>query len=147
METEHEEPILAPTTDWVADHVHRYVATDGEDGATWRNGTSILLLTTRGRKSGALRRMPLIYGRDGDDYVVIASKGGSHRHPSWYLNLLDRPDVSVQVREDVFPATARTATDAERERLWPMMVEIWPDYEAYQKRTERVLPIVILSPS
>lgn len=145
MTADHEEPILAPEVDWVADHVHRYVATDGEDGGTWRRGTSILLLTTRGRKSGTLRRMPLIYGRDGDDYVVVASKGGSPVHPGWYLNLLAEPDVTVQVMEEVFPARARVATPEQRERIWPHMVAIWPDYEAYQRATTRELPIVLLS--
>jgi deazaflavin-dependent oxidoreductase (nitroreductase family) len=147
MTTESEEPILAPTVDWVADHVHRYVATDGEDGGTWRRETSILLLITRGRRSGALRRMPLIYGRDGDDYVVVASKGGAPVHPGWFLNLLEDPEVTVQVMDDVFPARARVATPEQRERLWPHMVAIWPDYEEYQRKTSREIPMVILSPS
>ena len=147
MSTEHEEPILAPTTDWVADHVHRYVATDGEDGGTWRKGTSILLLITRGRKSGSLRRMPLIFGRDGESYVVVASKGGTPNHPDWYLNLMADPNVSVQVMDEVMPAVARTATAEERERLWPEMVAIWPDYEEYQQRTDREIPIVLLTPT
>lgn len=144
MSSDAAEPILDPTTDWVADHVRRYVATDGADGASW-NGVDILLLTTRGRRSGALRRMALIHGRDGDDLVVVASKGGTPQHPGWYLNLVAEPNVTVQVKGDVFPAVARTATPAERERLWPRMVAIWPDYQKYQAKTSREIPIVLLS--
>lgn len=137
---------LGPTTDWVADHHRRYVTTDGADGHEW-NGVPTLLITTRGRRSGSLRRTPLIYGRDGDAYVVVASKGGAPRHPSWYLNLSAEPEVTVQVGAETMRARARTAEGAERERLWPVMTGIWPDYDAYQARTSRVIPVVLLEPA
>jgi deazaflavin-dependent oxidoreductase (nitroreductase family) len=131
----------------VREHLHRYVATDGADGHEWRPGVPTLLLTTRGRRSGKLRRTPLIYGRDGDAYVVVASFGGSPQHPDWYLNLADEPDVEIQVGEEVMPARATTAEGPDRERLWTRMTEIWPDYDKYQARTSRVLPVVTLEPA
>jgi deazaflavin-dependent oxidoreductase (nitroreductase family) len=130
-------------TDWVRDHVARYVATGGDDGHEWR-GTTTLLLTTIGRRSGKPRRTALIYGRDGDDYVVVASKGGHPAHPYWYENLVAHPEVRVQVRDDVFRARARTATADERPRLWRLMTERWPDYDDYQAKTEREIPVVVL---
>ena len=90
-----DEQPLDPTTGWVREHLHRYVATDGANGHEWKPGVPTLLLTTRGRRSGKLRRTPLIYGRDGDRYVVVASYGGSPQHPDWYLNLRDEPDVTI----------------------------------------------------
>ena len=93
---------------WVAQHIRRYVETDGRKGHRWR-GVDTLLLTTRGRRSGKLRRTALIYGRDGDRYLVVASSGGAKRHPSWYLNLAENPEVWVQVDADRFAARARTA--------------------------------------
>ena len=123
------EQVTDSPMDWVADHTRRYVETGGADGHEWRPGVPTLLLTTTGRKSGVKRRTALIYGRDGEDYVVVASKGGAPEHPAWYLNLDANPDVELQVRDDVFPATARTATPQERERLWPMMRDVWPDYD------------------
>jgi deazaflavin-dependent oxidoreductase (nitroreductase family) len=140
-----EEP-LPPTTGWVAEHEKRYVESDGADGHEW-NGVSTLLLTTHGRRSGRLRRTPLIYGRDGDAYVVMASWGGAPRHPSWYLNLADDPEVTIQVADRVIPARARTAEGAERERLWELMAGIWPAYRDYQGRTSRVIPVVAIEPA
>ncbi len=137
-----QEPIDSPQG-WVADHVRRYLETDGEDGHIWR-GVPTLILTTLGRRSGKPRRLALIYGRDGDRYVVVASKGGSDQHPEWYLNLRDNPEVQVQVGGDRFRAYARTASPDEREALWPRMAEIWPDYDKYQAKTEREIPLVIL---
>ena len=136
-----------PNTGWVRDHLHRYVATDGADGHEWRPGVPTLLLTTRGRRSGRLRRTPLIYGRDGDSYVVVASYGGSPAHPDWYFNLSDEPEVEIQVGEDVMSARAATAEGEARERLWGQMTGIWPDYDKYQARTDRVIPIVTLEPA
>jgi deazaflavin-dependent oxidoreductase (nitroreductase family) len=143
---EHERP-TDPRADWVRDHLHRYVATDGADGHEWRPGVPTLLLTTRGRRSGKLRRTPLIYGRDGDAYVVVASYGGSPQHPDWYLNLGDDPDVEIQVGDQVMRARAATAEGDDRERLWSRMTGIWPDYDQYQARTERVIPVVALEPA
>jgi deazaflavin-dependent oxidoreductase (nitroreductase family) len=128
---------------WFADHVDRYRATDGEDGHDW-NGHPTLLLTTRGRKSGELRTLPLIYGRDGDDVLVVASRGGAPNHPRWYLNLEADPDVEVQVKGDRFHARARTATAQERPRLWEIVTQVFPDYLEYQMRTTREIPVVVL---
>ena len=108
---------------WVAEHVRRYVETDGEKGHRWR-GVDTLLLITRGRRSGKLRRTALIYGRDGDRYLVVASQGGADRHPFWYLNLIENPDVEVQVGGERFPARARPATAEEKPGLWRIMTAI-----------------------
>jgi len=128
---------------WVADHIRRYVETDGEDGHLWR-GAPTLLLTTLGRKSGQWRRTALIYGKDGDNHVVVASRGGAERHPSWYVNLREHPEVRVQVRGDKFRARARTATPEEKARLWPVMTAVWPAYDDYQRKTSRDIPLVVL---
>jgi deazaflavin-dependent oxidoreductase (nitroreductase family) len=130
-------------TGWVARHIRRYVETDGRKGHRW-SGVHTLLLTTRGRRSGKLRRTALIYGRDGDRYLVVASNGGAKKHPSWYLNLAESPEVSVQVGAETFTARALTATANERSRLWRSMTSIWPEYERYQAKTEREIPVMIL---
>jgi deazaflavin-dependent oxidoreductase (nitroreductase family) len=137
-----QEPIDSPY-DWVAEHVRRYIETNGEEGHMWR-GVPTLILTTLGRRSGKPRRLALIYGQDGDRYVIVASKGGAPEHPEWYLNLLAHPEVQVQVLADRFRAQARTATPEERAALWPRMAEIWPDYNNYQAKTDREIPLVIL---
>ena len=141
---------MAEVTDspvsWVAEHTRRYVESGGEDGHEWRPGVPTLLLTTTGRKSGVQRRTALIYGRDTEDYVVVASKGGASEHPAWYLNLQAQPEVELQVFDAVVPATARTVQGAERERLWALMREIWPAYDEYQTKTDREIPVVVLTP-
>ena len=129
---------------WVNKHIQRYLATGGADGHEWKPGVPTLLLTTRGRRSGQLRRTALIYGRAGDSYVVVASQGGDPRHPAWYLNLEADPAVHVQVKAEVFDARARTATGEERARLWREMARIWPAYDDYQRRTDRQIPVVVL---
>jgi deazaflavin-dependent oxidoreductase (nitroreductase family) len=126
-------------------HVQQYEATGGRTGHDW-NGTSCLILRTRGRKSGETRKFPLIYGRDGKSYVVVASRGGSAEHPGWYKNLLAHPEVEIQVRDQVLPVSARTASAAEKQRLWPIMTAQWPDYDKYQAATTRDIPVVLLSP-
>ncbi len=128
------------------EHVKAYRESGGEVGHEWQAGVFTLLLTTKGRRTGQHYTTPLIYGRDGDSYVVIASKGGAPEHPDWYLNLQANPDVEIQVLADVMQATARTATPDERERLWPMMAKIWPDYDEYIRKTDREIPVVILTP-
>jgi deazaflavin-dependent oxidoreductase (nitroreductase family) len=133
-----------PPGGWQREHVQRYVATGGADGHEWQ-GTTTLLLTTRGRRSGRTRRTPLIYGQDGENYLVVASKGGADRHPEWYLNLAADPRVRVQVGAEVFDAVARVATRTEKERLWPEMTGRWPAYDDYQARTDRDIPVVILT--
>ena len=125
------------------EHVTRYVETDGREGHDW-NGTPTLILTTTGHKSGSRHSTPLIYGQHGDDYLVVASKGGADDPPAWYLNLQADPEVEVQVRADKFTARARTATADEKPALWQQMTAIWPDYDNYQRKTERSIPVVIL---
>jgi deazaflavin-dependent oxidoreductase (nitroreductase family) len=137
------EDIHDSPTGWVNRHIKSYVESGGAKGHRW-NGVDTLLLTTRGRKTGKLRRSALIYGQDGDSYVIVASKGGSKDHPAWYLNLMAEPEVEVQVGAETFTARASTAEGARRERLWAEMADIWPDYEKYQRRTERQIPVVML---
>jgi deazaflavin-dependent oxidoreductase (nitroreductase family) len=124
-------------------HVERYEATDGAEGYIW-NGAPTLVLTTTGRKSGQPRKSALIFGKDGDNFLLIASQGGAPKHPMWYLNLRDNPEVELQVLGDKFRAHARTATPDEKPRLWKIMTESWPSYDAYQTRTERDIPLVVL---
>ena len=126
------------------EHVRVYRETDGEVGHIWRRGSKILLLTTRGRTTGEPRTAPLIYESAGDAYVIVASNGGAHEHPGWYRNLLAEPQVEVQVLGDRFPATARTASGEERERLWRLAAVQWPPYDEYQTRTDREIPVVVL---
>ena len=126
------------------EHVDVYLETDGEVGHDWRNGSPVLILTTTGRKSGEQRQNALIYGNAGDNPMIVASKGGNPKHPAWYLNLRDQPEVQVQIYGDKFPAHARDATPEERAELWPKMTEIWPPYDEYQEKTDREIPIVIL---
>ncbi len=128
---------------WVASHISEYVATGGKQGHLW-NGATTLLLMTRGRKTGVWRRTALIYGQDGDDYLVVGSKGGAPTNPKWYSNLVANPNVRLQVKDEEFEAVARTADDEERVRFWPIMTKIWPDYDVYQKRTTRRIPVVAL---
>jgi deazaflavin-dependent oxidoreductase (nitroreductase family) len=125
------------------EHIRRYLETDGAVGHEW-NGAPTLVLTTTGRKSGQQRRSAMIYGQDGDSYVVIASQGGAPTHPNWYVNLVAEPNVEVQVRGERFPARARSAVGDERERLWALMTRIWPNFDVYQTRTERRIPVVVL---
>jgi deazaflavin-dependent oxidoreductase (nitroreductase family) len=139
--------------DWIKDHISRYVATDGADGYLWdasigggKGMIPTLLLTTVGRKSGRVLTLPLIFGRSGANYVVVASKGGAPAHPAWYLNLQAKPEVQLQVKADKFKAAAHTADAAERAKLWPMMVEIYGPYAKYQTKTDRQIPVVVLQP-
>ena len=128
---------------WMADHLQRYLATNGADGHVWR-GVPTLLLTTTGSRSGEPRLLPLIYGRDGDRYVVVASKGGAPDHPAWYTNLVASPEVTLQVGAAKFRARARTANRDERPRLWKLMTRIWPAYDQYQATTQREIPVVLI---
>lgn len=128
-----------------ADHTQRYRETGGEVGHIW-NGATALLLTTIGRRSGEPRTTPLIYASDGDDYIIVASMGGAPKHPVWYLNLEKTPEVEIQVKDKVMKATATTAQGAERERLWKVVNEVWPNYDQYAERTDRKIPVVKLTP-
>ena len=128
------------------EHVDRYLATDGAEGHDW-NGTQALILFTTGRRSGQQRTTPLIYGQHGNDYLVVASKGGTPENPDWYLNLEANPDVEIQVKGDRIRARARTATPDEKPELWSIMTKEWPDYDTYQTKTDRDIPVVVLEPS
>ena len=125
-------------------HVSRYIETNGQDGHVWRNGAPTLLLTTEGRRSHEKHTTPLIYGRDGESYLIVASMGGSDRPPHWYLNLIENSQVDLQVAAERFRALARTASSEEKARLWPVMIAVWPGYDDYQSSTHRDIPIVIL---
>ena len=131
--------------DWVKEHIDRYLESNGEDGHIW-NGVPTLLLTTTGRRTGKARTTPLIYGKvEGEEtYVIVASRGGATHHPSLYLNLVETPSVTLRVGAEVFDATAHTASLEEKPPLWNMMAEIWPQYDDYQAKTERVIPVVVL---
>jgi F420H(2)-dependent quinone reductase len=124
-------------------HVAAYKLSHGRIGGH-SMGAPVVLVESVGRKSGKRRTHPLICGEDGDNLVVVASKGGVDRHPAWYLNLMANPQTTAYWRGDKRRVQARDATDAERERLWPMMVSIYHPYESYQRRTERKIPVVIL---
>jgi deazaflavin-dependent oxidoreductase (nitroreductase family) len=132
------------------DHIRRYQETGGEVGYLW-NAAPTLLLYSTGRKTGQPRTHALIFGQDGDDYLIVASMGGAPRHPQWYLNLVANPEAEIQVRDQRLPVTARTAqsrgaSSDERARLWEIVTGIWPNYDAYQARTDREIPVVVLAP-
>jgi deazaflavin-dependent oxidoreductase (nitroreductase family) len=146
---------LAPNLpDWMVEHAKRYLSSGGADGHIYKMAqpgrpeltVPSLLLTTVGRKSGERFIFPLFYGRDGERYFVVASKGGAPQHPGWYRNLLANPDVEIQVGRDKIKARARTATGAERAGLWQKALEFWPPYADYQRKTEREIPVVVLEP-
>jgi deazaflavin-dependent oxidoreductase (nitroreductase family) len=147
---------LAPNLpQWMKDHTDQYLASGGTEGHMYtiaRPGTPpitvpSLLLTTTGRKSGEKYLFPLFYGETGASYFVIASKGGAPEHPGWYRNILANPDVEVQVGTKKTKAVARTATGAERERLWEQAVGFFPPYADYKvKAGEREIPVVVLDP-
>ncbi len=126
------------------EHVRVYQETDGERGYLWKNGTTILLLTTTGRKSGEKRTTPLIHRTDGERWIIVASKGGTPDHPYWFLNLEENAEAEIQVLEEKIPVNFSVAEGEERERLWSLMAEVWPDYDEYQKNTDREIPVVVL---
>jgi F420H(2)-dependent quinone reductase len=126
-------------------HTVTYKLTGGRIGGTYGRAP-IALVESVGRKSGKRRTHPLISRADGDNLVIVASKGGIDRHPSWYLNLKANPETTVWWKGKRRHVRARDATDEERERLWPMMVEVYPPYESYQRRTERKIPLLVLEP-
>src|SRR5262249_13993441 len=125
-------------------HIERYEATDGAEGYDWQKGTTILLLHTKGRRSGKDVTHPLIFREFDGTYLVVACKGGAAQDPDWYRNLKADPHVSVQIKGERFPAVARTANPEEKPAMWQHMVEVWPDYDNYQKHTEREIPVVVL---
>ncbi|GAB3900244.1 nitroreductase family deazaflavin-dependent oxidoreductase [Microbispora bryophytorum] len=125
------------------EHVKRYIETDGEEGHDWE-GTTVAILTTKGRKSGQPRSTPLIYQPYGDAYLVVASKGGADKHPLWYVNLQADPEVEFQIKGDRFKARARTATAEERPDMWRTMAATWPAYDEYVTKTDREIPVVVI---
>lgn len=127
-----------------AEHVRVYRETHGERGYHWR-GTTILLLTTTGRTSGEARTTPLIHRVDGERWVVVASKGGAPANPSWFENLMANHEATIEVTDETVPVLASTAAGEERERLWSLMCEVWPAYDEYQSRTDREIPVVVLT--
>ncbi len=139
---DHEEIIDSPV-EWVAKHIRRYVESDGKEGHLYQ-GMPTLLLTTRGRKSGKLYRTALIYGEDNGRYLLIPSNGGSDDAPSWYLNLVENPEVELQVGADKFIARARNANAEEKPVLWQIMTKIFSRYNTYQKQADREIAVVIL---
>ena len=141
-----QEAIIDSPVDWVAEHIRKYVETDGKEGHL-QNGITNLLLTVRGRKSGKLYRTALIYGEDAGRYLIVPSNGGSDDHPSWYLNIMENPNVELQVGAEKFSARARTATPAEKPALWKIMTAIFDRYNTYQEeagKAGREIPVVIL---
>jgi deazaflavin-dependent oxidoreductase (nitroreductase family) len=130
-------------TGWVARHIRSYVESGGTRGHTF-NGNDALLLTTRGRRTGRLRRTALYYGREGERYVLVATAVRGGGDPAWYLNLLNNPAVVVQVRSEIFAAIATPATASERPHLWRLMVNAVPKYLDYEQRAGRDLAVVVM---
>ena len=138
---------------WIAKHIELY-RTDPEKAHHWDStplgGPGVLptlLLTTTGRKSKEPRSLPLIYGEDGDNSIIIASKGGMPNHPVWFLNLEAKPECELQIGTKSVSARARVAEGEERERIWDMMAQIYAPYLDYQKATDRKIPVVVLEPT
>jgi deazaflavin-dependent oxidoreductase (nitroreductase family) len=123
-----------------------YRLSGGRIGGRFLRGAPVLLLTTIGRKSGQPRTAPLLYLEDGENLVIVASKGGMSHHPVWYLNLEANPDVEVEIGSARRPMRARRASDEEKSKLWPRLVAMYRDYDDYQARTDRNIPVVILAP-
>jgi deazaflavin-dependent oxidoreductase (nitroreductase family) len=138
---------------WQDTHRDLYLRTNGAEGhladfsaAGGSSDTPCLILKTTGRKSGEAKMLPLIYGKDGGNFVIVASKGGAPKHPAWYLNLAANPEVEFQVADKKYRGAAKPAQGAERERLFAMMADVYPPYIAYKARTEREIPVVVLEP-
>ncbi|HEU5215180.1 MAG TPA: nitroreductase family deazaflavin-dependent oxidoreductase [Gaiellaceae bacterium] len=126
------------------EHVRSYLETDGRVGYRWREDAPTAILFTTGRMTGEQRANPLIFGRDGDDVVLVASKGGAPKDPGWYRNLRANPEAEIQVMGDRWRVRARVAEGEERVRLWRQMARIWPHYDEYATRTDREIPVVVL---
>lgn len=140
-----DEAVKISPVGWVAKQAEVYERSGGTKGTTV-NGVPCLLLDYRGRRTGARRRTVLIYGRDGDSYLIVASNGGSDEHPLWYRCLVDDPDVSLRVGPDRFPARAQVLSPEEKARVWPHLVELFAMYDTYQRKTARDIPVVRLTP-
>ena len=136
----------APSPAVNADVIEQFRSNNGVISSGMFKGARLLLLTTRGAKSGDTRVHPLAFTRDGDNYVIIASKGGSPTHPAWYHNLVANPEVTVEVGTDKFAARARVTEGEERERLYAAQAAIMPGFAEYQRKTSRQIPVVVLEP-
>ncbi|MFD7900202.1 nitroreductase family deazaflavin-dependent oxidoreductase [Streptomyces sp. NPDC059743] len=139
-----DEVVVISPTGWVAEQAKTYEESNGALG-TEVQGAPCLLLDYRGRRTGQWRRTVLIYGRDGDGYLLVASKGGADEHPLWFLNLEANPDVRLRVGAERFAARAETLSPEEKARVWPGLVELFPQYDEYQKKTDRDIPVVRLT--
>jgi deazaflavin-dependent oxidoreductase (nitroreductase family) len=126
-------------------HVFLYRASGGRIGGQLRKTLPVLLLTTSGRKTGKQRTTPLLYVEDGDRYVIVASVGGAPKHPAWYLNLREKPHATIEIGRRKIAVIAETASPEERARLWALATEMYPTYDAYQAKTSREIPLVILT--
>jgi deazaflavin-dependent oxidoreductase (nitroreductase family) len=134
---------------WVRDQVELYERTNGAEGNTLRDtGLPVIIVTNRGKKTGAVRKTPLMRVKDGGNYVLVASKGGAPEHPTWYYNLLAEPNVEIRDRAEVQPMRVRQVKDpAERARLWKLAVAAYPPYEEYQRKTDRQIPVFVAEPA
>ena len=132
--------------DPVAEAVHRYESSGGTEG-NLLEGKPVVILTTKGRRSGKVRKTPLMRVEHDGTYAVVASMGGAPQHPVWYLNLVDDPEVTLQDGAEVMAMRARTATPDEKREWWPRATEVWPDYDGYQASTDRDIPLVLLEPA
>jgi deazaflavin-dependent oxidoreductase (nitroreductase family) len=139
--------------DWITSHVRTYLESGGREGHMWDStpmgGPGLLpclLLAAKGRKTGKVTTLPLLYGTKGGSYVIVASRGGSPEHPGWFLNLQANPEVAIMVGPEKLTLRARVAEGAERDELWQRMVKIYPPYTDYQATTERRIPVVVLDP-
>lgn len=141
--TDPDTDVVVSPSGWVADQARTYEESGGTKGTTMQ-GAPCLLLDYEGRKSGQWRRTVLIYGRDGDDYLIVASKGGADEHPLWYLNLQANPEVRLRVETERFTARAETLSAQDKARVWDSLVELFPPYADYQKKTSRDIPVVRL---
>ncbi|MFZ3572898.1 nitroreductase family deazaflavin-dependent oxidoreductase [Streptomyces sp. BH097] len=141
--TDPDTDVVVSPSGWVAEQARTYEESGGTKGTTMQ-GAPCLLLDYQGRKSGQWRRTVLIYGRDGDDYLIVASKGGADEHPLWYLNLQANPEVRLRVETERFTARAETLSAQDKARVWDSLVELFPPYAEYQKKTSRDIPVVRL---
>lgn len=133
---------------WVRDQVELYEGSDGTAGTTLRDtGLPVVIVTHHGRKTGAVRKTPLMRVVDGSSYILVASKGGAPEHPLWYYNLKANPEVEIRDRSEVTPMRVREVVDkVERERLWKLAVAAYPPYQDYQKKTDRLIPLFLAEP-
>lgn len=139
---------IPSTSQWVADQVELYEGSGGTKGNTLRDtGLPVIIVTNRGRKSGAIRKTPLMRVADGRNYILVASKGGAPEHPLWYYNLKADPDVEIRDKTEVYAMRVREVVDAEeRRRVWAIAVEAFPPYQSYQDKTDRLIPLFIAEP-